>query len=145
MGWGLENDVVQIYDFVSNNFKANDELFFFGFSRGAYTVRSAAGLISDVGILSAIHMSSFDAMWKAYRARDRAEPFQNSEWYMSNKDIIRLKDIPIKVVGVFDTVGALVSDLAILWQVTAHLESGYTSMALGGLAKEDGNQSPREI
>ena len=42
IGWGLDIDVVQIYDFISNNYQPGDELFFFGFSRGAFTVRSVA-------------------------------------------------------------------------------------------------------
>lgn len=98
----------QIYDFISNNYERGDELFFFGFSRGAFTVRSVAGLVCDVGILSAVHMSHFPAMWKAYRANTSGEPFRKSTWYLDNKEKLCLTDVKIKVVGVWDTVGALV-------------------------------------
>lgn len=113
----------QIYDFISNNYEAGDELFFFGFSRGAFTVRSVAGLVCDVGVLSAVHMSQFAEMWKAYRKNTNMESFKESKWYQRNKDKLRLTDdLRIKVVGVWDTVGALVRDAGII--------DGYTPMVL---------------
>jgi uncharacterized protein (DUF2235 family) len=107
-GWGLDIEVSQIYDFISNNYEPGDELFFFGFSRGAFTVRSVAGLVCDVGVLSAVHMSRFTEMWKAYRANTSGEPFRKSAWYLNNKEELGLTDVRVKVVGVWDTVGALV-------------------------------------
>lgn len=100
----------QIYDFIANNYEPGDELFFFGFSRGAFTVRSVAGLVCEIGVLSAVHMSRFAEMWTAYRANTGGEPFRNSTWYWDNKDELGLTDARVKVVGVWDTVGALVGD-----------------------------------
>lgn len=116
LGWGLDHDVCQIYDFISNNYdpKAGnghgDELFFFGFSRGAFTVRSVAGLICDIGVLSPQHMSHFPEMWKQYRMNTSGESFRNTAWYRDHKKELGFTDIKIKVVGVWDTVGALVRD-----------------------------------
>ncbi|CAI6089129.1 unnamed protein product [Clonostachys chloroleuca] len=107
IGWGLDIDVVQIYDFISNNYQPGDELFFFGFSRGAFTVRSVANLVCDVGVLSAVHMSRFAEMWEVYRANTSGDPFRKSEWYRNNKEELGLTDVRVKVVGVWDTVGAL--------------------------------------
>ncbi|PON19953.1 hypothetical protein TGAM01_v211181, partial [Trichoderma gamsii] len=107
IGWGLDIDVVQIYDFISNNYQPGDELFFFGFSRGAFTVRSVASLVCDVGVLSAVHMSRFAEMWEVYRANIGGDPFRKSEWYRNNKEELGLTDVRVKVVGVWDTVGAL--------------------------------------
>ncbi|KAJ6089242.1 hypothetical protein N7467_004458 [Penicillium canescens] len=108
IGRGLDVEVCQIYDFISNNYEPGDELFFFGFSRGAFTVRSVVGLVSDIGILSAVHMSHFAEMWKAYRENTDGEPFKKTPWYQQNKDKLRLtEDLRIKVVGVWDSVGAL--------------------------------------
>lgn len=83
-------------------------MFFFGFSRGAYTVRSVAGLVCDVGILSALNMSHFADLWKAYRENTDGKPFKDSPWYKGNKEKLGLEDVRVKVVGVWDTVGALV-------------------------------------
>ncbi|KAJ6127665.1 hypothetical protein N7523_003277 [Penicillium sp. IBT 18751x] len=108
IGWGLENEVCQIYDFISNNYVKGDELFFFGFSRGSFTVRSVAGLVSDIGVLSSQHMSYFAEMWKAYRENTGGQPFQKTAWYQQNQGKLRLEnDVRIKAVGVWDTVGAL--------------------------------------
>ncbi|KAJ0423216.1 hypothetical protein BJY00DRAFT_310344 [Aspergillus carlsbadensis] len=106
-GWGLEDDVCQIYDFISNNYEQGDELFFFGFSRGAFTVRSVAGLVSDVGVLSADQMSSFAGLWEAYRDNTSGGPFSETEWYKKHGAELKTENVPIKVVGVWDTVGAL--------------------------------------
>jgi uncharacterized protein (DUF2235 family) len=97
-----------MYEFISNNYESGDELFFFGFSRGAFTVRSVAGLVSNIGVLSAVHMSRFAEMWEAYRANTDRAPFRQSEWYRKNEKELGLKDVRVKVVGVWDTVGALV-------------------------------------
>ena len=110
IGWGLDTDVLQIYDFISNNYEPGDELFFFGFSRGAFTVRAVSGLVCDVGVLSAMHMDRFAELWLAYRRNTGGEPFRHSTWYKDNKKDLGLKDVRIKVVGVWDTVGALVCD-----------------------------------
>ena len=108
LGWGLDTDVTQIYDFICNNYEAGDELFFFGFSRGAFTVRSVAGLVCEVGVLAAEHMSRFPELWREYRKGTKNEPFNKSAWYLDNKDELGLKEVRVKVVGVWDTVGALV-------------------------------------
>lgn len=72
-------------------------------------MRSVAGLVCDIGILSAVHMSHFADMWRAYRQNTDGRPFKMTTWYQKNKDRLRLtEDLRIKVVGVWDTVGALV-------------------------------------
>jgi hypothetical protein len=93
-----------MYDFISNNYDEGDELFFFGFSRGAFTVRSVAGLVSDVGVLSADQMSNFPGLWAAYRS---GTPFKDTGWYKEHGDELQKEKVPIKVIGVWDTVGAL--------------------------------------
>ncbi|KAH7325576.1 hypothetical protein B0I35DRAFT_493425 [Stachybotrys elegans] len=107
IGLGLDEEVFQLYDFISNNYEPGDELFFFGFSRGAFTVRSAAGLVSDVGVFPAVHMQRLPEMWRAYRQNRWGVSFRNSTWYLDNKEQLGLRDVTIKVIGVWDTVGAL--------------------------------------
>lgn len=100
-----------MYGFVANNYVPGDELFFFGFSRGAFTVRSVAGLISGVGILSAVHMSHFPEMGRVYRENTDGKMFTKTACHQKHKDKLRLTDsLKIKVNGVWDTVGALVCD-----------------------------------
>ncbi len=46
-GVGLSRDVRDAYRFLVENFEPGDELFFFGFSRGAFTARSTAGFVRN--------------------------------------------------------------------------------------------------
>jgi hypothetical protein len=45
-GYGLSNDIRDAYIFIANHYEPDDQLFLFGFSRGAYTVRAVTGLLS---------------------------------------------------------------------------------------------------
>lgn len=109
LGLGLDTDVTQCYEFITNNYQPGDELFFFGFSRGAFTARSVAGLISNVGVLSSRNMVKFPELWKAYRSNTSGQSFRLSQWYLENASELELKTAQIKVVGVWETVGSLVS------------------------------------
>src|SRR5438105_180019 len=51
IGYGLEADVRDAYVFLMNNFGADDRIYLFGFSRGAYTVRVVASLLHMYGLL----------------------------------------------------------------------------------------------
>jgi uncharacterized protein (DUF2235 family) len=51
-GYGLDDKVLQAYLFLVRNYREGDQIYLFGFSRGAYTVRVLAGLIHKVGLIS---------------------------------------------------------------------------------------------
>jgi uncharacterized protein (DUF2235 family) len=51
-GYGLDDNVLNSYDFIVDNYEEGDEIYLFGFSRGAYTVRVLAGLIHKVGLIA---------------------------------------------------------------------------------------------
>src|SRR5258706_9786853 len=50
-GRGIEDNVRELYRFLVYNYEPGDELYFFGFSRGAFTVRTLAGFMHKVGLL----------------------------------------------------------------------------------------------
>ena len=54
-GIGLSGRVRDAYLFLVHNYHEGDELYFFGFSRGAYTARSTVGMVRKVGILNKEH------------------------------------------------------------------------------------------
>ncbi|KAJ0168050.1 Uncharacterized protein CTA2_10608 [Colletotrichum tanaceti] len=111
-GWGLDHEVCQAYEFISDNYETGDELFLFGFSRGAFTVRSVAGLICDIGVLSAVNMSRFAEMYSAYRANSGGEPFKKSVWYQDHEKELGLgEEVRVKVVGVWETESTMRSRL----------------------------------
>lgn len=51
-GYGLDDNVIAAYAFLVEHFRRGDQIYLFGFSRGAYTVRVLAGLIHKVGLIS---------------------------------------------------------------------------------------------
>jgi len=116
-GAGLSENVTQAYEWLIENYNAGDDIFIFGFSRGAYTARSLAGLIAKHGLLKAgatLGVKQFYARYK--RADDRtAWKLQQASAAGTLKDasleeILTLKYtqlINVKMVGVCDTVGAL--------------------------------------
>lgn len=58
-GSGLDENVCEAYSFLASNYCPGDEVFFFGFSWGAYTTRACAGLVANVGLCKDIQMSRF--------------------------------------------------------------------------------------
>lgn len=57
MGRGVFENIAECYRFLMQHYQPGDELYFVGFSRGAFTARSVAGLVNQFGILHA-HMTS---------------------------------------------------------------------------------------
>jgi uncharacterized protein (DUF2235 family) len=50
-GWGLSRNVKQLYASLARTYDPGDRIYLFGFSRGAFTVRTLAGLIANCGIV----------------------------------------------------------------------------------------------
>ena len=66
-GHGLFENIQQAYRFVVESYRPGDRLVLFGFSRGAYTARSLAGLITRVGILRKKYISNIERVYELYR------------------------------------------------------------------------------
>jgi uncharacterized protein (DUF2235 family) len=105
-GWGLSRNVRDAYAFVVEEYAPGDQLYFFGFSRGAYTARSAVGLIRNAGILRREHADRIDEAYELYRGRgDDTHP--NGDASKRFRAEYSHDDIAVRFVGVWDTVGAL--------------------------------------
>jgi uncharacterized protein (DUF2235 family) len=102
-GRGLDNNIEDNYRFLVHNFTDGDEIYLFGFSRGAYTVRSTVGLIRKCGVLRKEHAGRIRDAYNLYRRRDASADEPESVKFRA--DYSRVTDV--KFVGVFDTVGAL--------------------------------------
>jgi uncharacterized protein (DUF2235 family) len=68
-GYGLSRNIRDGYRFLAQNYAPGDRIFLFGFSRGAYTARSLAGLIHNCGVLRADCIDQVDAAFAFYRDR----------------------------------------------------------------------------
>lgn len=104
-GNGLDVNVRQAYRFLSQFYAGGDDIFVFGFSRGAFTARSLAGYIGASGLLKAGHCTAQNeqAAWELYRTppKDRY-PADTARLHELTHEGVRIRGL-----GVFDTVGSL--------------------------------------
>lgn len=96
-GAGLEENVKDAYLFLGNNYEEGDEVFLFGFSRGAFTARSLAGFIAAAGLLDRFSMGRLQRAWKYYRAKPEGRKHLQHPGG---------REIEIECIGVWDTVGS---------------------------------------
>lgn len=108
-GWGIDYNIESAYQFLCFNYEPGDEIYLFGFSRGAYTVRSLAGMLYCSGLLRRQHVQKVPQAYKLYR--DRAiRPGSSEAEEFRKQYCIRYKgddQIPITLLGCWDTVGSL--------------------------------------
>ena len=76
-GYGISDNIKNAYSFRVANYEDGDDLFLFGFSRGAYTARSLAGLIRNIGILKRENLHLIEYGFEQYR--DKKDPL----WHLT--------------------------------------------------------------
>lgn len=125
-GVGISRNIKDCYGFVVEHWqRPEDEIFLFGFSRGAYTVRSLAGLINFVGLVNdapdararaSLVNKAYDFYRDATKIAPRTEEQRKdfSRTRAEEYEAFRQQHVPgprrqvkIKMIGVWDTVGAL--------------------------------------
>lgn len=111
-GVGLRHNVLEAYRFLYENYAPGDEIWLFGFSRGAYTVRRVAGMLRKCGLPTAGRAATDrdEALAKAYTIflrRERADQGgADSPAALALREQFRTSRIPVRFIGVWDTVGA---------------------------------------
>lgn len=105
-GSGIHKNIMDGYRYIVQNYSPGDELFLFGFSRGAYTVRSLCGLIHNCGILKRPDARLIQTAFDHYKRQEeeyapkgaKSVAFRKRHAHPSNE---------VQFLGIFDTVGAL--------------------------------------
>jgi uncharacterized protein (DUF2235 family) len=105
-GEGLEDNIFDAYRFLIANYEDGDEIFLIGFSRGAFTARSIAGMIRKCGILKRACVDKYTAAVNAYRDASLHPDDKNAVDFRA-RNSCGGDTIPIRFIGVWDTVGAL--------------------------------------
>jgi uncharacterized protein (DUF2235 family) len=116
IGYGLKKIISDAYEALVKQYDSGDEIYLYGFSRGAYAVRALASVIGRSGILHAGQAVPFDTIWDHARVaravRDDPQSAGGSdkraiEAFNAVKDQGAIEAVPtIKMVGVWDTVGS---------------------------------------
>jgi uncharacterized protein (DUF2235 family) len=104
-GCGLSRNIREAYAFLIRCYEPGDDIFLFGFSRGAYTVRSLAGLIRNSGLLKRKFEEKIGDAYKLYRRPGDAGKPKSNEMTLFRKSFSH--ETRIHFIGVWDTVGAL--------------------------------------
>ncbi len=122
-GLGSDKKIREAYSFLAQTYKEGDEIFLFGFSRGAFTARSLNGMLEYVGLLkldSSYEHLFFDAslnnqienLYKSYnKPHDGRQSFlktlQTDIDNFKKAERINTYNVTVSAIGVFDTVPAL--------------------------------------
>jgi uncharacterized protein (DUF2235 family) len=129
-GTGLIDNVREAYRFLVFNYDPGDEIFVFGFSRGAYSARTFIGFLRHVGPLHRLHVGRIDEAIELYQARNKGKHGSSEalrrfradyaetvcigqaddDWRCANKPGYSAGDAPqlrVRFLGAWDTVGAL--------------------------------------
>lgn len=104
---GLAEDIMEVYRFLINYYKVGDEIFLFGFSRGAYIVRSLSGLIRNCGIIKLEYKDMMQRAYSIYSSRNPSYQPRGIEATLFRKKFAVEEYTKIKFIGVWETVGAL--------------------------------------
>jgi len=125
-GRGLDRNIMSAYHWLSRNYREGDKIWLFGFSRGAYTVRSLGGMISKCGLLDLRRSTIAEAevwneiqrLFDAYRKDGPSDikATASRRFHHTAKGDLPAKETAIHFIGVWDTVGSLgiPDDMALL-------------------------------
>lgn len=105
-GVGIHKNILDGYRYIVQNYEEGNQIYLFGFSRGAYTVRSLSGLINNCGILKRAHANLISQAWEVYKSpRDEHHPDGNAA--KAFRERYAQASNQVHFVGVWETVGAL--------------------------------------
>lgn len=117
-GAGIDDNVEKAYEWLVENYDDGDDIFIFGFSRGAFTARSLAGMLSVCGLLTPGAPLGVGQLYTRYRhvdrnqrsirklfdgIRDGTPPTEREEVWLTKYS----RPVEIMMIGVWDTVAAL--------------------------------------
>ncbi|WP_425040647.1 DUF2235 domain-containing protein [Primorskyibacter sp. S187A] len=111
-GKGINRQIRRAYGYLASRYRPGDRIFLFGYSRGAYAVRSLAGLIDQVGLLEPRHATqrNIDMAYRHYQCAPHGTAATSFRTHLCHEAT------PIEMIGVWDTVKALGLRLPLLWR-----------------------------
>jgi Uncharacterized alpha/beta hydrolase domain (DUF2235) len=131
-GDGLTRNIRGAYRFLSFWYDPGDEIFVYGFSRGAYTARSLVGYLAAAGLLRRDDCNAeHEALaWRYYRTplNDRMP----ADWRQLADHVHNRDEFRVKLIGVFDTVGELGVPLDFAWRLNRD-EHGFHDVDLSSI------------
>lgn len=118
-GKGINRQIKRAYSWLASRYREGDRIFLLGYSRGAYAVRSLAGVIDLVGLLQSDHATERNVK-AAYRHYERNPRSPAALAFGRNHCHARVE---IEMIGVWDTVKSLGLNAPVLWRISEHLHA----------------------
>ncbi|MFY9995266.1 MAG: DUF2235 domain-containing protein [Leclercia sp.] len=111
-GYGLDEDILEAYDFLCQHWQKDDRIYLLGFSRGAYTVRVLAALIDTIGIVGPDQRNLASYGLTAYKkasgdksAEVGSDDLKNA-WLFGR--VAGGRPARVEFIGVWDTVASII-------------------------------------
>lgn len=137
-GIGINRQIKRAYGWLSASYKPGDRVMLMGYSRGAYAVRSLGGLIDHMGLIcpDSVSEARVERLYDLYRSDRDGSAARD----MTSKHCV--PDVPVRFLGVFDTVRALGMRYPLIWRflplphpyhthtLGAHIETARHALAL---------------
>lgn len=125
-GTGINPQIRRAYDFLASRYRPGDRIYLFGYSRGAFAVRSLAGLIDRIGLVRPRFATErmIRQVWRLYQTDPHGPHAQAFARTFCDPGV------EIEMVGVFDTVKALGWRLPFL-AARSDRETAFHSLHLG--------------
>ena len=114
MGRGINRQIRRAYGYLASRYRPGDRVFFFGYSRGAYAVRSLAGVIDRVGLLRPEEATERNIrdVYRHYEGRTQPNTIR------AFRQAHCLDTVEIEMIGAWDTVKSLGINAPILWRLS---------------------------
>jgi len=131
-GAGLQDNVNDAYRYLMEIFETGDRIFLFGFSRGAFTVRSLAGMLYKVGLLPRGSDNLVPYAAKLYNIEGNVQTAHGFRDTFSRR-------CPVHFIGVWDTVSSLVMNAGKRWHSGAlnpDVKHGYHALSIDEKRKD---------
>ncbi len=125
-GVGVAKNILDAYRFIVHNYQGGDEIYCFGFSRGAYTVRALGGLLNTIGLLPKNQLEYLSDAYGYYRTHPEKRAANIYSDYLRPN---------VKMMGVWDTVGALGSPTPFVGKIAKRRWVGFFDTSLSSYIK----------
>ncbi len=114
MGQGIDDQIMRAYGWLATRYRPGDRIFLLGYSRGAFAVRSLAGIMDRVGLLTAREATERNVRlaWRYYMRPEAVAGLRVFRERFCHADAM------VEMIGAFDTVKALGLRLPLLWMLT---------------------------
>jgi len=130
-GRGINRQIRRAYGYLASRYREGDRIYLMGYSRGAYAVRSLAGIIDRVGLLHRDHATE----------RNIRQAYRLYEWGGGDSAAAQAfvkahcrAEVPIEMIGVWDTVKSLGINAPVLWRLSV-ARHAFHNHALGAGVK----------